>query len=305
MSELTVDVIVATNRYGPFLDEALASVRSQTWPHWRIIVVDDGSPEPESVRRSCARIPGTVYVRQNASGVSAARNAGVRRATGNLLAFLDDDDVWHPERLALQVRALTENPDALGAYSGGWYMDATGTAFGSGWPAVEGTRDQFLSGEVNIPSIGTLLVRRDATDALGGLDESLIYAEDDDFTLRLIQRGPLVGVPRQLIGYRRHDDNATSAPAALRYRSSERFLGAQIRRAAQSGDTQTAGLLRRNLVRFRRRSAEGWVGRLVVDLRRRDARAAVQDAWWSWTRDPAAAFGGAVGRVATRIRRRV
>ena len=119
-----VSVIIPTNRGGPYLAEAVASLRAQTAAPDEVILVDDGSPSPGLA--AIARELGVDYVRKDAGGISSARNAGVARARGTWVAFLDDDDLWHPDRLRAQLSALDGDPDAIASFTGGEYIDAAG-----------------------------------------------------------------------------------------------------------------------------------------------------------------------------------
>ena len=93
-----VSVIVPTHERPDFVAEAIASIRAQTRPPEEVVVVDDGSSE-ESASRVAALASDLTYVWQPKAGRSAARNEGVRRARNELLAFLDDDDLWLPDHL--------------------------------------------------------------------------------------------------------------------------------------------------------------------------------------------------------------
>ncbi len=96
--DFRISAIIATYNYGRFVQEAIESALRQTVPPHEVIVVDDGSTDntPAVVAPYCDRI---TYIQQENRGVSAARNAGIERATGNWLAFLDADDQWEPEYL--------------------------------------------------------------------------------------------------------------------------------------------------------------------------------------------------------------
>lgn len=132
MSLPRVDVVLASNRGGPFLDEAIDTALDQAGVSVRVILVDDGSPDPASLDRAAARREGVDLVRQPPRGVSAARNTGLERVDADLVAFLDDDDVWEPTLLHTLLGALSDDPAAVGAYCGGFYLDAAGHRFGVG-----------------------------------------------------------------------------------------------------------------------------------------------------------------------------
>ena len=103
-----VSVVIPVYNAARFLADAIRSVQAQRHPRIEIIVVDDGSTDGSGeVARSFA---GVRCLRQANGGIAAARNAGVHEARGNLLAFLDADDLWTPGKLALQLDVLRADP---------------------------------------------------------------------------------------------------------------------------------------------------------------------------------------------------
>ena len=106
----SISVIITTYNQSAFIGEALESVLTQSHQPSEIIVVNDGSTDDTDAQLTPyrARIR---YIYQTNRGVAASRNTGVRNAGGELLAFLDSDDVWHPEKLARQVAAFNLHPD--------------------------------------------------------------------------------------------------------------------------------------------------------------------------------------------------
>ncbi|WP_180969074.1 glycosyltransferase family 2 protein [Microbacterium aurantiacum] len=299
MADRRVTVIVPTNRGGRYLEEAVASVRAQTSPVHEILLVDDGSPAP-GLSEVAARI-GVRYVRQDASGLSVARNSGAAAAEGDWIAYLDDDDVWHPERIEQQLRALDAMPEAIAACTGGWYMDADGAAFGVDWGARQATAVQMIAYESLPPRITTLLIRREDYLAVGGCRTEMEPAEDNDLILRLLRRGEFAAVDRALVGYRRHAANVTSRGLAGR-EANRRVLLDLLRDARRHDDHVLTGLLRRHRRAFRHYAAEDNLGEFVDALRRRDRSYAVRLAIWGARRAPASTIAAAVARLGRRIR---
>jgi glycosyltransferase involved in cell wall biosynthesis len=303
MSEPTVDVIIATNRDSPYLHDAIESVRAQSWTGWRLTLVDDGSPAPDFLRRAVVDVPGARVLRQAPSGLPAARNTGIRSTEGGLITFLDDDDVWHHDRLHAQVAAWRSAPHHVAVYSAGWYMGPDGARFGVGWPAVQTQSARFLSGEVPPPRIVTLMVRRDVCESMGGFDETFSLAEDNEFILRLAQQGELLAVPTPLVGYRRHASNMSGEDMALAgRRANERLLELHIAEAVRRGDSTTALLLRRNLRNLRRRCASDSVRHMAAAARRADGRGVLQEAAWAARRAPLRTLGVLTAKAATSLR---
>jgi glycosyltransferase involved in cell wall biosynthesis len=106
----TVTVIIPTYNYGRFVADAIASVLAQTYAVFEIVVVDDGSTDEteEVVKTFGERVR---YIKQQNAGVSAARNAGIEVSSGDLIAFLDADDTWLPEKIEKQVAKFAEDAE--------------------------------------------------------------------------------------------------------------------------------------------------------------------------------------------------
>lgn len=203
-----VSVVVATDRGGPFLAEALSSVIAQTYPSVEIVLVDDGSTVPTGLREITDRFPEVQVLRQDNAGVSVARNFGVSRTHGSLLVFLDDDDRWHPERLARQVEALRRNPEAVLSYCGMRTIDAAG---GELVPADQHqVRDvhDVLRRRTGI-ILPNVMVRRQTFQRVGGFHPSFRRAQDLDLVLKVALEGDFIFVDETLVDYRYHGGNNT------------------------------------------------------------------------------------------------
>ena len=106
-----VSVIIPAYNSGPYLAETIESALGQTYPHREIIVVDDGSTDDTGSR--VARYGAAVtYIRQEPAGVGAARNRGLAAARGEYIALLDHDDLWEPDKLAVQVAVAARHPES-------------------------------------------------------------------------------------------------------------------------------------------------------------------------------------------------
>ncbi|HEX4612249.1 MAG TPA: glycosyltransferase family A protein [Urbifossiella sp.] len=196
---MRVSVVIPTYNSGPLVVEAVESALGQTAPPHEVIVVDDGSTDDTADR--LARFGGRVrYVRQANARVAAARNAGLRAATGDAVAFLDADDAWHPEKLARQTAALAADP-SLGLLATrvfpwpGPYPDP-GVS-----PDVKTIQTEAML-PVNPITTSSVLVRRTVLDQAGEFDRELFGPEDYDLWLRC-SRVAGVGILQQpLTGYR-------------------------------------------------------------------------------------------------------
>ncbi len=218
-----VSVVIATNRVSPYLDEALMSVMHQNYGRVEIIVVDDGSEQPEAVARSVAAVSSAILLRQTASGVAVARNRGAGRASGEYLAFLDDDDRWHPRRLEVQIEALRSEPTAVLAYCGMQSIDASGHVLAAAdqIPVLDEADVARRGAGIILPNV---LIRRTAFHEVGGFHPAFRLAEDLDLMLRLARQGPFVFTPEVLVDYRTHSSNTTQ-----RYRELARSVDQVIR----------------------------------------------------------------------------
>ena len=127
-----VSVVLATSRVSQYLQQALVCLRAQTFADWELVVVDDGSPDPQALERDLASVPRHSVVRQRNLGVAVARNVGCAAARGAYLTFLDDDDYWPERRLELQLAQLAERPELVGVFGRVAYVDADGKELGLG-----------------------------------------------------------------------------------------------------------------------------------------------------------------------------
>jgi glycosyltransferase involved in cell wall biosynthesis len=122
ISQPLVSAIIIFFNEGPFLEEAIASVFEQTYPHWELLLVNDGSTDRscEIARQYAAQYPEKVRYLEHEGhenrGMSASRNLGIRNARGRYIAYLDGDDVWFANKLERQVALLQAHPEAVMVY---------------------------------------------------------------------------------------------------------------------------------------------------------------------------------------------
>jgi glycosyltransferase involved in cell wall biosynthesis len=198
---MRISVIIPTYNSGPLVVEAVESVLAQTLPVAEIIVVDDGSTDDtkERLERFSDRV---VYLWQENQRVAAARNAGLDRATGDLVAFLDADDAWHPEKLAQQVAEMERRPEIglLATECMPWPGAFASVAAESAQPGHKIELDEMLL--KNPIATSSVLIRRTVVDRIGRFDRELFGPEDYDFWLRAAQVSCVAILTQRLTGYR-------------------------------------------------------------------------------------------------------
>lgn len=219
----TVSVVIPTYNRARFLDAAVASVRAQTYPCLEIVIVDDGSTDdtPAVVTTLGA---GIRYIRQANAGPAAARNRGIHEAHGDLVAFLDTDDRWLPEKTARQVALMMARPAmALVTTDEALESGRGETLFASNFSHRRIVEQMRLSADgvvsnpaalllrVNFISTSTVLASRNVLKTLNGFNAQLRYGEDLDLWLRIAARseiGSLVSVEAVRVS---HDANTTKS----------------------------------------------------------------------------------------------
>jgi glycosyltransferase involved in cell wall biosynthesis len=193
-------VVIATRNRPAYLSEALGSVLAQSYDEFEVLVIDDASDDPVHVpvddRIRVVRL-------DSRRGAAGARNAGISRALGDWVVFLDDDDTWMAQRLERLADAIAVNPrwslittDAEvqreGRVVGRWYQDR----------AVPDD-DQLAALLARNYIYTSAAVRRPRLERVGGFDETLGLREDYDLWLRLVRDGSIVGVVPEVLAMHR------------------------------------------------------------------------------------------------------
>jgi glycosyltransferase involved in cell wall biosynthesis len=217
--------VITTFNQASYIAAALESVLGQTYPLHQVIVVDDGSRDgtPDAIRPYLDHIH---YIRQENRGVAPARNTGVAAASGDLIAFLDGDDVWEPEKIEKQVTAAVQHPDAALIAANGVQFERdtilTRHLFGRAvrerllgralleWDCYDALLESNL-----IFTTSQVVVPRWALARAGESDRRLSTASDWDLYLRLARDHPFVFLSERLVRWR-YLDTSASGPHDLR-----------------------------------------------------------------------------------------
>jgi hypothetical protein len=204
MEATLVSVVIPAHKQAEFLAEAVQSVLDQTYANLEVIVVDDCSPDHTSEVIRQFQDPRVRYIaHEHNQGLPAARNTGIRASYGEIIAFLDADDVFHPEKLRTHVRFLQEHGDVGVSYNARFELNHSSRTIRELWcpPPTVGVLDLML-GFPFAPS--DMVVRREWALKVGLFDVSMGSAEDTDFPCRLALAGcTFAGVGRAL-NYRRY-----------------------------------------------------------------------------------------------------
>ena len=246
-----VSVVIPVRDGLPDLLDAVESALTQTRPAAEIVVVDDGSSDGSGdavERRLRERVR---VVRGSFGSAGAARNAGWRAARGEWIAFLDADDVWLPEKLAVAAERLAAAPQADWFFSDGAFRTLDGRLHASWFGLYADLVEPYCGSpvaqlcEVNFVLTSSAVVRRAALEAAGGFDESLSHAEDLDLWIRLSRRGLATASRRALVRYQHREGGLTRQTERRLHGGATLFarlaadttLGPAVRRRARRRET--------------------------------------------------------------------
>lgn len=198
-----VSVVIPTYERPDLLGDAVKSALDQTYESIEILVVNDGSATPaETAVADITALPKTdmTFLRHNENrGANAARNTGAKAANGDLVAFLDDDDYWHPEKIERQVTALEQAPDDVGVvFTGQLCVDETGSVTNTSHPVTDGNFIENLAEGATFGTFSAVMVRADVFQQAGYPDERFPCWQDREWYFRLADHYNFVSIPEAL-----------------------------------------------------------------------------------------------------------
>ncbi len=192
MTQVKVSVLIPAYNAGPYIEQTLASVVGQTWPHVEVIVVDDGSRDDTLAKARRYASDQVQVVSQANAGASAARNRAFALATGDYIQYLDADDLLHPDKIRAQLQCLAQHPEAkLSASAWGMFYDE---------PDEQSLRPTVLWQDYHDPvqwlvtawengvwmQPSAWLTHRSLIEAAGPWDEQISLHDDGEFFSRVL-----------------------------------------------------------------------------------------------------------------------
>ncbi len=221
-----ISVIVPAFNAQAYLAECVSSIRLQAGDYWiEIVVIDDGSTDDTA--RIAREFPEVTLIQQENKGPAAARNRGIEASSGEMIAFLDSDDVWPPGKLKKQMEVLQRYPEVglvFGDCRKFWqdgeehctFFEKAGmdAAYWGGEYRVERPYEKLL--RHNFIPTGSVVARRGCLNKAGLFDESLRLVEDFDMWLRMALHCQFACIPDVALLKRRHADNISRNQVAMR-----------------------------------------------------------------------------------------
>jgi glycosyltransferase involved in cell wall biosynthesis len=225
-----VSIIIPCFRQAHFLGEAIESVLAQSYPHFEIIVVDDGSPDdPAQVVK---RYPSVRYLCQDNRGLGAARNSGIQASLGTYLVFLDADDRLLPNHLEANLKAFEEHPDAgfvCGDYR--WFGAEDTWHTHDCRPSPDHYATLLRRNFIGPPHV--VMFKRQVIQELGAFRLDVLMCEDQEIFLRIARTYPIYCHHEIIAEYRRHSTQS-SQKYDMMLRSSRKVLRLQRKYARRN-----------------------------------------------------------------------
>jgi glycosyltransferase involved in cell wall biosynthesis len=241
LDRLSVSVIVPVYNGVKFFRQAMRNLKDQGYDALEVIVIDDGSTDDTA--QIAAEFSAFVrYVYQDNRGPSAARNHGLALAQGEIIAFLDIDDLWPDQKLVKQLQPFYNNPDLDIVWGQVQQMRALSSEVSvtdAQKTLQPSTEVQFLPFSQPVVSfnLGSALFRRGVFEKIGIFDESQIHAEDVDWFMRAREANlNLQVLPEVTLLYRKHDTNMTHDKVAGKDHFLRALKKSIDRRRAQNGE---------------------------------------------------------------------
>jgi glycosyltransferase involved in cell wall biosynthesis len=209
MPKLSVSAIITAYNSETFIAEAISSVLDQSCPVDDILVVDDGSTDKTRDIVASFAQRGVRYAYQQNQGPGAARNCGLRETSGELVAFLDADDVWLKDKTEVQLKFFQDHPDVALVAGFAWWWNLKKnkcSTVGDVPPSLEELRrDMMVDNKLGNPS--RVMFRRSVLAEVGVFDPTIRWGQDWDLWIRIVMHSKAAIQPTPVIVYRWHEKN--------------------------------------------------------------------------------------------------
>jgi teichuronic acid biosynthesis glycosyltransferase TuaG len=213
-TERLVSIVMPTYNQDRFIGKAVASVLDQSYSNWELLVINNfSSDNTRQVVESFADKRIKLFDFANLGVIAASRNYGIKASAGTLLAFLDSDDYWHPEKLKQCLEKLDSGYDLV-CHGEIFFNDGADKFTATKYGPEERCHFQEMMTRGNCLSTSAILVKKVVLDKSGLFDEShdLITAEDFDLWLRIAKSGAKMGILDLMLGhYRLHNTSASAS----------------------------------------------------------------------------------------------
>ena len=216
MSNPLISVIIPTHNNAEIIKETIESALNQTFKDFEIIVINDGSTDNTAdVLRPYINSGKIIYLYQDYSGPTVARNRGIETSKGKYIAFLDSDDLFMPTKLEKQVNFLNENDDYAMAYTDAYEFSGTNIINKSKLATNDRNTMSGMIFEYLINGcfifMSTVLVKRSVFEDVGYFDPNVGYTCNDwELWQRISKKYKIKFIDEILMGYRRHSGNITN-----------------------------------------------------------------------------------------------
>jgi len=211
MSKPLVSIITPVYNGEKYLAQTIESALTQSYSNFELIIVNDGSFDQSDliIEKYLVADPRIYYIQQTNAGVASARNTAIKRAKGKYISFLDQDDLWHKNKLDIQVAALEQDNNFAFVYSRQKIIDGSGMPVNLDWSTGATSycfKELFLRNKITIL---TVLLRKSIIDEVGLFNEKLAGTDDYEMWLRITLKYPIHFLDQILGSYRVHETNVS------------------------------------------------------------------------------------------------
>lgn len=206
-------IIIPTYKRIEFLERAIESISAQTYRNYEIIVINDNPDDKSTIDNLSNKFDRiTVIHSSHTKGGNAARNLGILKSGGELIAFLDDDDLWLPEKLERHLAAHKAYPDAGLVFSDCLYIydDSSITNNATSYRVPADVIEAMGKAKFCPATTSMVSIRRECVEKCGLFDENLVSFQDWDYWFRIAHNFKFLHIPIILVHFRQHLNSRTS-----------------------------------------------------------------------------------------------